>query len=55
MDFAKLAEAVGCFAIRVEHPDQIQGTLDLVVASGKPAVLDVVTDINGIAPQAWSG
>jgi hypothetical protein len=24
------------------------------VASGKPAVVDVVSDINGIAPRAWT-
>ena len=25
------------------------------IASGRPAVLDVVTDVDGIAPPAWNG
>jgi acetolactate synthase I/II/III large subunit len=53
-DFSKLAEDMGGFGIRVHHPGEIQGALDKAVASGKPAVVDVVTDINGIAPRAWT-
>jgi len=53
-NFAKLAEDMGGFGIRVHHPSEIQGALDKAVASGKPAVVDVVTDINGIAPRAWT-
>jgi thiamine pyrophosphate-dependent acetolactate synthase large subunit-like protein len=55
VDFAKVAEAMGCFGIRVEQPGQIQSALEQAFASGKPAVVDVVTDIDGIAPPAWSG
>jgi acetolactate synthase I/II/III large subunit len=53
-DFAKIAEDMGGFGIRVHHPGEIQGALDKAVASGKPAVVDVVSDINGIAPRAWT-
>jgi acetolactate synthase-1/2/3 large subunit len=53
-DFSKLAENMGGFGIRVRHPGEIQGALDKAVASGKPAVVDVVSDINGIAPRAWT-
>jgi acetolactate synthase-1/2/3 large subunit len=53
-NFAKLAEDMGGFGIRVHHPGEIQGALDKAVASGKPAVVDVVSDINGIAPRAWT-
>ena len=55
VDLAKVAEAMGCFAIRVEQPSQIQSALEQAIASGRPAVLDVVTDVDGIAPPAWSG
>ena len=55
VDFAKVAEAMGCFAIRVEHPNQIQSALEQAIASNRPAVLDVVTDVDGIAPPAWRG
>ncbi len=53
-NFAKLAEDMGGFGIRVHHPGEIQGALDKAIASGKPAVVDVVSDINGIAPRAWT-
>jgi acetolactate synthase-1/2/3 large subunit len=53
-DFARLARDMGGFGIRVHHPGEIQGALDQAIASGKPAVVDVVSDIDGIAPRAWS-
>jgi len=53
-DFSKLAQDMGGFGIRVHHPSEIQAALDKAVASGKPAVVDIVSDINGIAPRAWT-
>ena len=53
VDFSKIAEAIGCFGIRVEQPGQIQSALEQAFASGRPEVVDVVTDIEGIAPPAW--
>jgi acetolactate synthase-1/2/3 large subunit len=53
-DFAKIAQDMGGFGIRVHHPSEIQSAMDQAVASGKPAVVDVVSDINGIAPRAWT-
>ena len=40
----KVAEAMGCFGIRVTEPREIKPSLDKAVDSGKPAVLDVVLD-----------
>ena len=54
VNFARVAEAIGCFGIRVEHPGEIQSALEQAFASGKPAIVDVVTDIDGIAPRAWT-
>lgn len=53
VDLAKLAQSIGCFGIRVDQPGQIQSALEQAIASGKPAVVDVVSDIEGIAPPAW--
>ncbi len=53
VDLAKLAQAIGCFGIRVDQPGQIQSALEQAIASGKPALIDVVSDIEGIAPPAW--
>ena len=55
IDFSKIAQSIGCFGIRVEQPGQIQSALEQAIASGKPAVVDVATDIEGIAPRAWGG
>jgi hypothetical protein len=49
-----LAQDIDGFGIRVHHSSEIQGTFDRAVASGKPAVVHVVSDINGIAPPAWT-
>ena len=54
-NFAKLSEDMGGFGIRVERPEDFQGAMEQAAASGKPAVVDVVTDIEGIAPRAWVG
>jgi acetolactate synthase-1/2/3 large subunit len=53
-DFAAVARDLGGYGVRVTHPGEIKGALDAAVASGKPAVIDVVTDILGIAPTAWT-
>ena len=55
VDFGKVAESMGAFGIRVDQPSQIQSAMEQAFASGRPAVVDVVTDIDGIAPRAWSG
>ena len=55
VDFAKVAESLGCFGIRVDRPGDLQSALEQAIASNLPAVVDVVTDIDGIAPQAWTG
>ncbi len=55
VDFGKVAESMGCFGIRVERPGDLQSALEQAFASNLPAVVDVVSDIDGIAPQAWTG
>ena len=54
-DFAKLAEDMGGYGIRVDRPEDLQDAMKEAAASGKPSVVDVVTDIEGIAPRAWVG
>jgi len=53
-DFAAIANAMGCFGIRVDKPSQLSGALDQALAAGRPAVIDVKTHIEGIAPKTWS-
>jgi acetolactate synthase-1/2/3 large subunit len=55
VDFARLAADIGAFGVRVERPGDFAPALDKAIASGRPAIVDVVTDIEAIAPLAVSG
>ena len=52
-DFAKMAESMGCFGVTVNKPSELASALDAAFDSGKPAVVDVKTHVEGIAPRAW--
>jgi acetolactate synthase-1/2/3 large subunit len=54
MNFAKIAEDIGALGIRVEKPSEIGPALAKAIASGRPAVIDVATDIEALAPTAVS-
>lgn len=42
-NYAKLAEAMGCHGIRVDHPDQLEGALKAAFAeTDRPSVIDVM-------------
>ena len=53
VDFAAIAQAVGCFGIRVTEPGELRGALAEAIASDRPTVIDVVSDIDAMAPLAW--
>jgi acetolactate synthase-1/2/3 large subunit len=50
-NYARVAEDLGCLGIRVETPGEIRGALEKAFAAGRPALIDVVTDIE--AAPAW--
>src|SRR5215471_16281690 len=43
-DFSKIAQAFNCFGVRAERPGDIRGAIAAALASGRPAIVDVVTD-----------
>ena len=53
-NFARIAEEMGALGIRVEHPSGIQSALEQALAANRPSVIDVVTDIDALAPVAVS-
>jgi len=53
-DFAGMAKSMGCFGITVHKPSDLANALDQAFASGKPAVVDVKTHLDGIAPRSWT-
>ena len=53
-DFARIAESMGALGLTVNKPSELAGALDQALASGRPAVVDVKTHVEGIAPKAWT-
>jgi len=54
MNFAKLAEDMGALGIRVERASDIAPALARSLAANRPAVIDIVSDIDALAPLAVS-
>jgi acetolactate synthase-1/2/3 large subunit len=54
VSFAKVAEAFGCFGIRVEEPAQIRPALDKAIAADRPAIVEVVSDTSVRAKRGWA-
>jgi acetolactate synthase-1/2/3 large subunit len=52
-NFAKIAEDMGALGIRVERPGDIAGAFQTALKANRPVVIDVVSDINVVAPLAW--
>jgi acetolactate synthase-1/2/3 large subunit len=52
VDFARLAEDIGALGIRVEKPSEVAPAFDRALSAGRPVVIDVVTDIDALAPLA---
>jgi acetolactate synthase-1/2/3 large subunit len=52
-DLAKVAQALGCAAFRVETPGQLKELLPKALTMGKPVVLDCLSDERALAPTAW--
>jgi len=52
MNFARLAEDMGALGIRVEQASAFPAALAQALAANRPAVIDVVTDIEALAPTA---
>jgi acetolactate synthase-1/2/3 large subunit len=52
VDFAAVATQIGALGIRVERPGELGSALDQALSSGRPTIVDVVTDIDALAPLA---
>lgn len=53
INFAEVAKSMGCKGIRVEDPARIRSALEEAAAADGPVVVDVVTDIDAMAPTAY--
>jgi len=54
IDFAKIAEEMGCLGIRVEKAEDISKALRTALASDRPSVVDVITDEDCEAQWPWA-
>jgi acetolactate synthase-1/2/3 large subunit len=52
INFARLAEDMGAMGILVEDPKELPGALQRALSANRPVVIDVVTDIDAVAPLA---
>jgi acetolactate synthase-1/2/3 large subunit len=53
VNFAKIAEAIGAIGIRVERPSELKGAIEQASSADRLVVIDVVTDIDAVAPVAF--
>ena len=52
VNFANIANEIGALGIRVEKPSDFKGALEKALSADRPVVIDVVTDVDAIAPVA---
>ncbi|MNC95118.1 pyruvate dehydrogenase [compost metagenome] len=52
-DMAKMAEAMGCAAFRVEKPSELKALLPKAFAMNRPVLLDCISEEQALAPTAW--
>lgn len=55
VNLTRIAEEMGAFAIRVEKPEDIAPAMDKAFAAGRPALVEVMTDIDALSPGASLG
>src|SRR6266705_2451856 len=52
VNFARVAEEIGALGIRVEKPGELAPAISRALRADRPAVVDVATDIEALAPIA---
>ena len=52
VNFAEIAQNIGAVGLRVERAENIQTTIKKALQLNKPVIIDVVTDIDALAPLA---
>lgn len=54
VNFANIASEIGCWARRIEKPQELNEALTKALSVDQPAVIDVATDIRQATPLAWT-
>ena len=54
VNFANVANSMGCAGFRVEKPADIRGALDKALACGKPAIVEIIGNASIRAKRGWA-
>jgi acetolactate synthase I/II/III large subunit len=54
VNFGRVAQDIGALGLRVEKPGEFAPALERALEAGRPVIIDVVTDIDALAPLAVS-
>jgi acetolactate synthase-1/2/3 large subunit len=54
VNFAEIAESMGALGIRVEKPGDLKSALQKAFEANRPVIIDVVSDIEAMAPLAYA-
>lgn len=54
VNFARIAQEMGCSGIRVEHPDELAGAIRGALAADRPTVIEVLTGLHYHGPKPWA-
>jgi acetolactate synthase-1/2/3 large subunit len=52
VDYVKVAESMGCTAVRAETPAAFRQALERAFASDRPVVIDAISDMKALAPTS---
>lgn len=52
-NLARVAESMGCLGLRVEAPTELPAALDRALSADRPALIDVVCDMEATPPPPW--
>jgi acetolactate synthase-1/2/3 large subunit len=55
VNFANVAESLGCVGIRVEKPGELPRAFEKALGADRPVVIDAVTDHRAFAQKTWTG
>ncbi len=55
VNLARIAEEMGALGIRVERPEEIGPAVRRGLESGRPTVVEVMTETEALSPVAWVG
>jgi len=54
IDYARVAEEMGCLGIRVEQPEAVGTAVTRAFAAGRPVLIDAVTDVEAFPMPSWA-